>query len=254
MTPVATLILGLLVGWLVEWVIDWLYWRRRRAALQAELDQAKAAASARTALEGRLGTLKAESATLRQSSTSLEADNSVLKQQLSALTAEKSSLAEQLATLKAESATLRQSSTSLEADRASLKQQLSALTAERSSLTEQLAACQAKLSPGASPQAVEAPAVAAATPTPAVAGPVAPTVRMATSVSTERDDLEIIKGIGPVINRLLNQAGIYTFQQLGAMTPARLREVVGDVIQRLANEESILAQARELAAKKERGG
>ena len=64
----------------------------------------------------------------------------------------------------------------------------------------------------------------------------------------------IIKGIGPVINRRLNQGGIYTYEQLAAITPARLREIVGDVIQRLADEDEIIAQAKELAARKAGGG
>ena len=42
MSPTVAFILGLLIGLLVEWVIDWLYWRRRLAALQTELDQTKA--------------------------------------------------------------------------------------------------------------------------------------------------------------------------------------------------------------------
>lgn len=68
------------------------------------------------------------------------------------------------------------------------------------------------------------------------------------------DDLIIINGIGPVIARKLNQAGIYTFDQLAELTPLRLRELVGDVISRLANEEDIIEQARVLAARKHEHG
>ncbi len=67
------------------------------------------------------------------------------------------------------------------------------------------------------------------------------------------DDLKVIKGIGPVISKKLNQAGIYTFRELGNMTPDRLREIVGDVIQRLANEDSLIQQAKILADKKDQG-
>jgi len=63
------------------------------------------------------------------------------------------------------------------------------------------------------------------------------------------DDLELIKGIGPVIAKLLNEAGVFTFRQLAELTPDKLREVVGNKIQRLADEEDILAQAREYAEK-----
>jgi len=61
------------------------------------------------------------------------------------------------------------------------------------------------------------------------------------------DDLKIIKGIGPVIERKLNEAGITTFEQLGRLTTADLRRILGNVIERLADEESLLKQARDLA-------
>jgi large subunit ribosomal protein L21 len=62
-----------------------------------------------------------------------------------------------------------------------------------------------------------------------------------------RDDLQVIKGIGPVIERKLNEAGIYTFEQLGNLTPADLRRILGNAIERLSDEESLLQQARDLA-------
>lgn len=70
------------------------------------------------------------------------------------------------------------------------------------------------------------------------------------SISAAPDDLKVIKGIGPEIERLLNQAGISTFAQLGELTPAGLESILGAVIKRLSNEQSILDQARELAKRK----
>ncbi len=134
MSTPAVFILGLLVGWLVEWIIDWVYWRKRRADLQAELDECKRHLANR------------------------EAEDMLSANRMAAI----------------------------------------------------------------------------AVPTP--------------------DDLIVIKGIGPVIARKLNQAGIYTFQDLAALKKERLREIVGDMIQRLADEDDIIQQARELAAKKDRGG
>ncbi len=66
-----------------------------------------------------------------------------------------------------------------------------------------------------------------------------------------RDDLEVINGIGPVIAGKLYQAGICTFAALAALTPDRLRELTGDVISRLADEEDIIEQAKRLAGGKE---
>ena len=68
------------------------------------------------------------------------------------------------------------------------------------------------------------------------------------------DNLEIIVGIGPVIARLLNNAGIFTFAELSVLTARDLRDIVGERIQRLANEEQILTQARQLAEQQNRGG
>ena len=69
-------------------------------------------------------------------------------------------------------------------------------------------------------------------------------------VKTVPDDLKVIKGIGSVIERKLNEAGIYTFEQLGSLTPADLRRILGNTIERLADEESLLQQARDLARRK----
>ena len=66
-------------------------------------------------------------------------------------------------------------------------------------------------------------------------------------VNTVPDDLKIIKGVGPVIERKLNEAGIYTFEQLGNLTTAQLRRILGNSIERLSDEESLLQQARDLA-------
>jgi large subunit ribosomal protein L21 len=64
------------------------------------------------------------------------------------------------------------------------------------------------------------------------------------------DDLQIIKGIGPVIERKLNGAGVHTYEQLGALTVGDLRRILGNTIERLADEESLLEQARDLARRK----
>lgn len=64
------------------------------------------------------------------------------------------------------------------------------------------------------------------------------------------DDLKVIKGIGPVIERKLNEAGVYTFEQLGNLTVSGLRRILGNTIERLSDEEALLRQARDLARRK----
>ena len=82
-----------------------------------------------------------------------------------------------------------------------------------------------------------------------MASPVAE-VESRPAVKVIPDDLKIIKGIGTVIERKLNGAGVYTFDQLGNLTAADLRRILGNAIERLADEESLLQQARDLARRK----
>jgi predicted flap endonuclease-1-like 5' DNA nuclease len=47
---------------------------------------------------------------------------------------------------------------------------------------------------------------------------------------SERDDLKVVKGIGPFIEEKLNTLGIYTFQQISKMT-GELEEQVNEAIE-----------------------
>ena len=42
-----------------------------------------------------------------------------------------------------------------------------------------------------------------------------------------KDRLEVIHGIGPVAARRLNEAGIYTYSQLGQLTSEELQDITG---------------------------
>lgn len=66
-----------------------------------------------------------------------------------------------------------------------------------------------------------------------------------------RDNLEAIKGIGPVYARRLREAGINTFEQLSQLTRGQLGEMLGERYRRLfSNQETILAQAKDFAQQK----
>jgi len=67
------------------------------------------------------------------------------------------------------------------------------------------------------------------------------------------DDLKKLKGVGPVIAKRLNQAGIYQYRQIADMTLDEFEEALGDLLQRFINERAILRHARELADMKARG-
>ncbi|MCU0339103.1 MAG: hypothetical protein MUE30_04410 [Spirosomaceae bacterium] len=57
---------------------------------------------------------------------------------------------------------------------------------------------------------------------------VAMSARMAATpvVPPTPDDLKVVEGIGPVIEKLFNNAGIWTFAQLANTAPERLREIL----------------------------
>jgi predicted flap endonuclease-1-like 5' DNA nuclease len=63
-----------------------------------------------------------------------------------------------------------------------------------------------------------------------------------------KDNLQAIKGIGPVFAQRLNEAGITTFEQLSKLTSQELEEILGKLYKRFfAKQESIRAQATAFA-------
>jgi predicted flap endonuclease-1-like 5' DNA nuclease len=70
-----------------------------------------------------------------------------------------------------------------------------------------------------------------------------------------KDNLQAIRGIGPVIARRLNEAGVYTFEELAELTPDQLQEILGELIKRFfPGEDKMITQAKELAAQKKTEG
>ena len=73
-----------------------------------------------------------------------------------------------------------------------------------------------------------------------------------TSDKARKDNLQAIKGVGPVISKRLNEAGIYTFEELSRLTTDELEEIMGSLSKRFfPKQESILTQAKEFAQKKQ---
>jgi large subunit ribosomal protein L21 len=70
------------------------------------------------------------------------------------------------------------------------------------------------------------------------------------------DRLEDIKGIGPVFAGRLNAAGVVTFDDLAALTPEQVTDIVAadDESEHLVDAESWIAQARALAEARVRSG
>ena len=63
----------------------------------------------------------------------------------------------------------------------------------------------------------------------------------------QKDDLKIIRGIGPAIERKLNNAGIFTFAALSNLSTRDLENILGPQVKRLQNENDLIAQAKQLA-------
>ena len=62
------------------------------------------------------------------------------------------------------------------------------------------------------------------------------------------DNLQAIKGIGPVFAKRLKAAGVTTFEQLSRLRSKQLEEILGSLYKRFfSKQEQILAQAKEFA-------
>lgn len=67
---------------------------------------------------------------------------------------------------------------------------------------------------------------------------------------SEKDDLKVIQGIGPAIEKKLDNAGIHTFAALAQLTVEELENILGNT-RRLVKEGNLIAQAEKLARQKE---
>ena len=62
------------------------------------------------------------------------------------------------------------------------------------------------------------------------------------------DNLQAIKGVGPVFAKRLKEAGVVTFEQLSQLRTKQLEEILGTLYKRFfSKQETILAQAKEFA-------
>jgi len=69
---------------------------------------------------------------------------------------------------------------------------------------------------------------------------------------TSQDDLKVIKGIGPAIEKKLNDAGIRTFEALARLTVDELENILGSTKRLVKDEGLLIAQAKTLAGQKDK--
>jgi len=67
------------------------------------------------------------------------------------------------------------------------------------------------------------------------------------SIVPHRDDLKMIKGVGPKIEKKLNEAGVYTFDQMSRLTTAELQAILGLSQRVVQNSENLISQAKKFA-------
>ena len=68
-----------------------------------------------------------------------------------------------------------------------------------------------------------------------------------TERTSQRDDLKLIKGIGPQLEKKLNNAGVTTFEQMARLTATELQAILGISKRVVQNTDNLLSQARKFA-------
>jgi predicted flap endonuclease-1-like 5' DNA nuclease len=74
--------------------------------------------------------------------------------------------------------------------------------------------------------------------------PTRTTVRRSAS---QKDDLKVIKGIGPAMEKKLNAAGVNTFEQFSRLTAQQLQNILGISKRVVQSTDNLLTQAKQLA-------
>ena len=133
-------------------------------------------------------------------------------------------------------------------DRIYRENELEDMRNENESLRDYIRSLEMRLQP----KSLETKSMQSMQQTPPEARPVeTPAKRMeAPAQTSEKDDLKVIKGIGPAIERKLNNAGIHTFAALSQLSAADLENILGSQVKRLQDENDLLKQAKKLANKK----
>ena len=65
----------------------------------------------------------------------------------------------------------------------------------------------------------------------------------------KKDDLKDIKGVGKIIEKRLNDTGIFTFKRLSEVAQPEIEKIIGKA-QNLSDEVDIIKQAKKMAKKK----
>ena len=75
--------------------------------------------------------------------------------------------------------------------------------------------------------------------------------KIASQLEDKKDDFKKIKGVGKIIEKRLNNAGVYTFKRLSEMTQPEIESIIGKA-QNLSDEKAIIKQAKKFTKKKKK--
>jgi predicted flap endonuclease-1-like 5' DNA nuclease len=233
------LILGLLIGWIVEWVIDWIYWRQRTQNSTAELENLRTQLSRLradlTVGAGSITKLKAELASLQNDNERLRGELDAANGSLEQYKAELGTLNTNLSAAHADSDRLRAEVAALRAEPAPAQTTPDAQTTGNQFKTQLLSIDSTLTSSAEGVHLRDSDDQL----------PNAEFERLRAVGEQRRDSLIDINGIGPVYERRLFDAGIYTFAELAAQSPEQLRELVGAKSWQDIDTEAWIAEARQ---------
>jgi len=227
------LVLGALIGWLIEWVIDWVYWRRQRQASEADVEQ--------------LRQHDAELARLRDSLASARADSQRLQAELNGATTLAQDRQAKIDELTERLARADTDAKRLAADTQAPRAPVVLSADEGDTETVRFATVQS------SPEDMASPAPPAKQ---AASGPKTNDTLLLRELEApqpaarRRDPLIDIKGIGPVYERKLFDAGVYTFEDLATLTPEQVHAIIAPQRWQEIDSASWIAEARQFAQKK----
>jgi predicted flap endonuclease-1-like 5' DNA nuclease len=71
--------------------------------------------------------------------------------------------------------------------------------------------------------------------------------------SSRKDDLKLIKGVGPAMEKKLNDAGVKTFEEMSRLTTVDLQNILGISKRVTQSADNLLTQARMLAQENPKG-
>lgn len=268
MSPTTAFLIGVLVGVVVMMIYAWFMWGRKlvdfKAAANACLEQVNALKADKVRLEGEANAMKSTLTQLEETKIRLEGEKTQSEAAALKSQAERSHLEGTVSRLQVEKASLSSDLDRANFDNQKLRERLGGLEealrqaemAVKDDLTElpgvdEALAYKMKLAGLGSFMQLGATAPSQVA---EILGPDAPVQKLEIVMSARKkanlrtDNLEAIVGVGPVIASQLYEAGIFTFAELAAFDVEKLRALLGDLIQRLSDEESLVEQAKKLAA------